>query len=347
MWLKLKLTKVKNIYVLKCSITSQHYSIHLEYHPMWVFCPSAGVSVYDMVLTDAEWLRVVGCGLKCKLVQLLSQGMGNHFQRACHQMMVSIFQRMASKRMATMCDNAVKEAEELYASGQCAAALVPLQHAIDMGSISAYALMAWWHINIRKGIVLDRYRGFKLAEKGASLGCYHSQGVLAYCYLGSNGCGYGCNQNIELSFKLALESAGKNSKYGQITLGHLHHLGLGELGGLGLDCAQGVVFFQLAAAQRLPDALFMLGHKHNHGINCAIDYSEAMRLYKLSAAQGHPMALFCIAKCYEKGWGVAADIIKAIHWYERAKEAGHIVAKHVLLKILTGTNAPKSGSPCR
>jgi TPR repeat protein len=320
MWLKL--TKVKYTYVLEYSTTSQHcFQSNLVYLPMWVLCPLAGDSVYDMLLTDAERLRVVGCVLKCKLVQQLTLGMGDHHKRVCHLMKVSIFKRMASKRMAIVCVDAIQKAEELYASGQCAAALVPLQHAIDMGSISAYAHMAWWYIHGRRNIVTDYDRGFRLAEMGARLGCYHCIGVVGYCYLGKYGIGHGCTQNIALSLKLARESAGRGSKYGQITLAQLHHLGERELV---LDWTQGVVFLWLAAKQGLDYALFKLGFMYNYGINCTKDYTEALRLYQLAAAQGHPAALFCIAMCYQKGWGVAADIIEASRWHRRAQEAGHL-----------------------
>ena len=54
--------------------------------------PFAGAPVYGILLTHAERLRVVDCGLKGRLVRMLSLGVGRHFEpqrnrRACHQMM--------------------------------------------------------------------------------------------------------------------------------------------------------------------------------------------------------------------------------------------------------------------
>jgi hypothetical protein len=111
--------------------------------PPRVSRPLAGAPVYDMSLTHAERLRAVGCGFKGKLVRLLSLGVGRHVEpqsdwRACHQLMQSNARRVASKPMAAVRDEAAKEAEKLCASGQCAAAVVPLQLSIDLGDLNSY-----------------------------------------------------------------------------------------------------------------------------------------------------------------------------------------------------------------
>jgi hypothetical protein len=91
----------------------------------------------------------VGCGFKGKLlVRLLSLGVGRHFQpqrnwRACHSMMQSNVRRVAAGLAAAVRDNVAIEAEELCASGQCAAAVVPLQRAIDFGDFTSRAIKAW------------------------------------------------------------------------------------------------------------------------------------------------------------------------------------------------------------
>ena len=136
--------------------------------PPRVSHPFAGAPVYDMSLTHAERLCAVGCGLKGQLVRLLSLGFGRHFEpqrntRACHQMMQSNARRVASKLMAAVRDEAAKEAEKLCASGQCAAAVVPLQRAIDFGDFTSRALQAWLLILGSGGIAKDRKRGFELA----------------------------------------------------------------------------------------------------------------------------------------------------------------------------------------
>ncbi len=284
--------------------------------------PFAGAPVYDMSLTHAERLCAVGCGFKGKLVWLLSLGFGRHFEpqrnrRACHQMMQSNARRLASKPMAAVRDEAAKEAEELCASGQCAAALVPLQRAIDFGDFTSLALKAWLLIDGREGIAKDVERGFELAEEGARLGCHHCQGVLAYCY--HEGCG--CEGDEARSLSLARESSGRGSRYGQLTLGDLHRYGEG---GLEEDEAQAVALYRLAAAQGLDEAQYILGDMYHDGEGVAEDEAEALRWYQLAAAQGHPYALYWVAFCHEHGrGGVAADVAEAIRWYRRAQAAGY------------------------
>jgi len=136
--------------------------------------PFAGAAVYDTSLTHAERLCAVGCGLKGRLVRLLSLCVGRHFEpqrnwRACHQMMQSIARRVASKLMAAVRDEAVIEAARLCASGQSGAALVPLQRAIDFGDFSSLLLMTSLLIDGKEGVAQDRDRGFQLLEEGARL----------------------------------------------------------------------------------------------------------------------------------------------------------------------------------
>ena len=145
--------------------------------------PFAGAAVYDMSLTHAERLRAVGCGCKGKLVRLLSLGMGRHFEpqrnwRACHQMMHSIARRVASKLMAAVRTEVVKEAVRLCASGQSGAALVPLQRAIDLGDLLSLSLMAMLLMHGREGVAKDEERGLQMAEEGARLGCPYCRAML-------------------------------------------------------------------------------------------------------------------------------------------------------------------------
>ena len=69
--------------------------------------PFAGSRVYDMLLTHAERLRVVGCGVKGELVRLLSLGMGRHCEpqgnsSVSRKMMQGIARRVAAGLAATV-----------------------------------------------------------------------------------------------------------------------------------------------------------------------------------------------------------------------------------------------------
>ena len=312
--------------------------------------PFAGAPVYDMSLTHAERLRAVGCGLKGKLVRMLSLGVGRYFEpqrntRACHQMMQSIVRRVSSKLMAAVRDKAAKEAEELCALGQCAAADDKLQRAIHLGDFSSLALKAWLHIHGRKGVAKDREKAFELAEQGARWGCHHCQGVLACCLLGEPLLGgYGCKQDEARSLELARQSSGRGSRYGQLTLGKLLSLGKG---GLARDYAQALAFYRLAAAQGLDYAQFELGCMYNNGFGVASDAVEVLRWFHLAAAQGHPEALSRIAMCHQHGWGVAADVAEAIRWYRRAQAAGCELAAGDIENLLRDDDDEENDGGCR
>jgi hypothetical protein len=299
--------------------------------PPRVSRPFAGAPVYDMSLTHAERLHVVGCGIKGRLVRLLSLGMGLHFEPqsnwgACCRMMQSIVRRVAAGQAAAVRDKAAKEAEELCASGQCAAAVVPLQRAIYLGDSNSRARMAWLLIGGREGVDFDNKTAFELAGEGARLGCHHCQGVMAHCYLYS----CGCEENLALSLELARESSGGGSRYGQFTLGELRRWGYA---GLARDYAQAVAFHRLAAAQGLDGAQYQLGHLHFMGESVAQDLAEALRWWQLAAAQGHARALYWVAVCHERGYGVAVDVAEAIRWYKRAQAAGDTDAAAKLQRL--------------
>jgi TPR repeat protein len=297
--------------------------------PQRVPRPFAGVRVYEMSMTHVERQRVVGCGLKGKLVRQLSLSVGRNSEpqsnwRDSRRMMLCVARRIASKQMAAVRNEAAKEAEELCALGQCAAALIPLQQAIDMGHLPSLALKAWLLIDGREGVAKDQKGAFQLAEEGARLGCHHCQGVMAFCYLYS----YGCEGDEALSLELARESSGRGSRYGQVTLGDSHHWGFG---GLAWNCTQAAAFYRLAAAQGLDAAQFQLGRMHYNNLNSfTLDYAEALRWFQLAAAQGHTEALFMVAQCHQNGQGTAVNVAEAIYWYRRAQAAGSTGAKYYL-----------------
>ena len=301
--------------------------------PPRVSRPFAGAPVYDMSLTHAERLRVVGCGLKGRLVRLLSLGVDRHFEpqstlRACFKMMYMHVRRVAAVLAAAVRDEAAKEAEELCAAGQCAAAVVPLQRAIELGDSPSIALKAWLLINGREGVAEDLKRGFELAKEGARLGCHHCQGVLAYCYLN----GYVCKRDEARSLALARESSGMGSRYGQYTLGRLHHSVWPKP--KPADIAQAVALYRLSAAQGLGEAQTKLGRMHRDGEGVARDHAESLRCHLLAAAQGLPDAMFCVGICLQrKRFGVAADVAEAIRWYRRAQAAGIGVVAHILPRL--------------
>ena len=222
-----------------------------------------------------------------------------------------------------------KEAEDLCASGQCAAAAVALKLAMDVGHLPSRALMAHMLLFGREGVAKDCNGAFELVEEGARLGCHHCKGVMARC------CkfGFGCAIDSVRSLELARESSAKGSRYGQLVLGHWHEFGGG---GVVQDDAQALGLYRLAAAQNLDDAQFSLPHYLvGHGAR-----KEAQRLHQLAAAQGHSGAMYWIAHCYQDGrGGVRKNKAEAIRWYRRAQAAGDRSAGVALRRLLQRLHA--------
>ena len=129
---------------------------------------------------------------------------------------------------------------------------------------------------------------------------------------------------------LGFASVGEGSKYGQRTLGSLHHKGAG---GVARDDSAAVAQYRLAAAQGYDSAQNNLGYMYDKGYGVAQDDAEALRWYKLAAAQGLGVSLYGVGLYYEQGWSVAADRDEAIRWYKRAAAAGRSEAAGALRRV--------------
>ena len=64
-----------------------------------------------------------------------------------------------------------------------------------------------------------------------------------------------------------------------------------------------------------------------------LDDAEALQLFQLAAAQGLPAALFMVAAYHEHGEGVRKNKAAAIRWYRRAQAAGHRDAAAYLQRL--------------
>ena len=256
---------------------------------------------------------------------LLNTLMGGLEKRSAKKFILEIAQWIASKHVRFVRDKAAKEAEELCASGQCAAALALLQKAIDFGDLPSRALKAWLLLEGREGVAQDHIEAFKLVKEGVRLGCHHCQGVMALCYRS----GFGCMSNAAQSLELAHKSSGMDSRYGQYALGDMYWHSRGGPARF----AQALAVYRLAAAQNLDGAQYMLGLMYDLSLGVAEDNAEALRLYLLAAAQGLPRALFTIALCHQIGIIVPENKAEAIRWYMRAQAAGNPHAADALQRL--------------
>jgi TPR repeat protein len=222
------------------------------------------------------------------------------------------------------------EAERFLSFGQFAAAVVPLQRAIVLGHTPSRALLAWLFLHAREGIVINRQAALELVEEGARLACHHCQGVLAYCIwteppprVGEMAHIIVVEEPLPRVRQMALASSIRGSAYGYFVLGILEE-----------DENAALVFFRLAAEQHLDAAQFEVGKAMHEGGHCLpSQHAEALRWFQLAATQGYPHALFYVGLMHELGHGMLADNAAAIHWYKRAAAAGHPRASFCLQKL--------------
>ena len=242
--------------------------------------PFAGNPVYSMSLSHAVRLRVVGSGMKGKLMRLLSLGFGGHLEpernrSACHKLMQSNARRVAAGLAASVRVIVAKKAEQLCASGQCAAAVVALQEAMKLGDLPSRALLAWWLIDGRVGVAMNKKRALELAEEGVRLGCHHCLGVLARLTIEPS---HPIHLVNRAAMPLARDSADKGSRYGLFSVGLYNYLARN-----GRTFEASVDFFQQAAAMGLDSAQCYMGR-------ACLNADVKKRWYQLAAAQGHVSA---------------------------------------------------------
>jgi len=257
--------------------------------------------------------------MKLFLVQQLLRGFshGNLNKR----LFTIILHRFISKMPAALYQHALA----LVATGQCAAALIPLNRAIILKHLPSRALLAHMLSGGRKDVPKDHGRAFKLVKEGTELGCRHCQGVLAMCYMLGHG---HFKMDLSTALDMAQKSSDRGSRYGQCTLGNLYY----DCGDRSQrDDKKARQLFKLSAAQGLDRAQYYSGR---------ICYSfldggkEKMRLFQLAATQGLSEALLAIGYCYKHGSeGVERNLDNAICLFRQAREAGSQDAKFELSRL--------------
>jgi len=174
-----------------------------------------------------------------------------------------------------------KKAEQLCASGQCAAAVVALQEAMQLGDLPSRALLAWWLIDGRVGVAMNEKRALELAEEGVRLGCHHCLGVLARLTIEPSHPVLLVNR---AAMPLARDSADKGSRYGLFCVGLYNYRARN-----GRTYEDSVDFFQQAAAMLLDSAQCWMGR-------ACLNADERKQWYQLASAQGHVGAANLLAK---------------------------------------------------
>jgi len=205
--------------------------------------PLAGAQAYGMSLTHAERLVAVGCGLKGKLVRLLSLGVGRHFEpprRTCHKMMHSTVRWVCSQLLCQVAKEATKEGQRLYDDGS-------FQEAVDKWRQVAYLGHA--HAQFKLGAML-RYGDGVAQDKAEAVRLYclaaaqgHANAQFRFGSMLSTGDGVA--QDIEEAVRFYYLAAAQGHATAQFRLGAMFSEGLF----VAQDKAEAERFYRLAAAQ--------------------------------------------------------------------------------------------------
>jgi TPR repeat protein len=304
--------------------------------PVRFFVPAFG----SLSLTKEGRPRVTGCGLMAMLVLRLTDGIGRPEDFKSRRLMrvEGVVQHVAAVRAAAVNEALFQQAQQLYAEGKYAATVAKYKEAIANGHAASHAELAWLLLSGRVGVRVNQQKAFELAEKGASMDCMHSRGVLAFIYCRyCRGFGKFCGSDkvykdkgyhkhsvskfvikydVARALPLARASLAAGSKYGQFVFSLLCKHGDD---GVAEDAIQTVALVRMAAAQGLDAALFKLAIFYMRGEgDIAKDDQEGLRLLLLSASQGYLPAFYQAGSHHE--W-------LARNFYRKAAAGGDRQAK--------------------
>ena len=185
------------------------------------------------------------------------------------------------KRMLTQCKYRATKMFEM------AALLMHRESYAVIASINYQSISPPYYRNI----------AFKFASRGERMGCPHSKGVLALCYLRSL---IKPNDYTKV-LTLAQESAKVGSCYGQFALAKCYEDGIG----VAQNYAEAGHLLHLSAEQGYVFAQFLLGKLYYYGAGVAQNDAEAVKWYSLAAKQDYFYAQYALDCMRRDGRGGA------------------------------------------
>lgn len=129
------------------------------------------------------------------------------------------------------------------------------------------------------------------------------------------------------------QAAEAGDKRAQYELGRLYERGKGRI--MRRDFASAIKWYNAAAKQAYPEALYALGSMSENGDGMRQDYLQALRYYNLAVRYARlPKAYFAVGQMYFHGRGVPQDYLKAIESYISAARGGYAPAQYVYGALL-------------
>jgi len=105
--------------------------------------------------------------------------------------------------------------------------------------------------------------------------------------------------------------AGEGDAIAETDLGKMYAEGRG----VAQDFSKAKRWFQMAADQNQPDALYNLGLMYANGEGATQDYAEAIKWYRLAADRGQSDAQNSLGLRYKRGEGIGQDYVQAYKWF--------------------------------
>ena len=197
----------------------------------------------------------------------------------------------------------------------------------SQGNAAAQADLGFSYWN-EEGVEKDIEEGLKWTVLAADKGVSQAQHNLAVAY----GEGLLGDPDFELA-RFWFDIAAKQGRSDSIAARHRLYL---EEFGLGLKANEEIISTLLNETKEgNAKAQFALGFAYDYSIMFEENIEKAVYYYQLAAAQGLRDAQFILGLIYDRGDRVVkADKAKAFNWYGLAAEQGHTAAQYYLAQFL-------------
>lgn len=136
------------------------------------------------------------------------------------------------------------------------------------------------------------------------------QRELASCYLN----GKGTDRNLQEALRWYIKSADNGEISSLLWCGYTYYLLA--------DYAKALEYFYQSAKYDDINALFFIGHFHQHGLACEKSEKEAFKWHLKAAEKGQDSSQEYVGIAYYEGRGVEINYHAAVRWLMAAKESG-------------------------
>jgi TPR repeat protein len=245
-----------------------------------------------------------------------------HFQYASHP--YTPFLLLGTKKYRA--ESLFQEGRQLCAEQRFSDAEKSWSQAALLNHGPSHAFLSEMLFYGRPHVVRDRKRAYELALAGVALGCKHSKGALADCYVQSSyDADFPGDKTLRLNLGLAVarESQEAGSCLGQTVVAWFFQFGVC----VAQDYAEAARLYHLATVQGHARAQMILGNLFRDGHGVAQDSAEAVRLYHLAAAQGDAEGQANLGYMFFQGSGTAKNYAEAVRLLRLAAAQGHVRAQ--------------------